>query len=336
MARKTLGFIPLIWQCPSCNTQNPGPIKSCTSCGAPQPVDIKFKQVNNETFNFIKDEALIREAKAGPNVHCPYCGTRNPATAELCSNCGGELRMGGKARQAGQRVPSITEPDTPPTSAPPAAAAQPKKARSRAFTIFAIIGAVACLAAIIFLVILLTSTDDVTATVTGVAWERSIAIEAYTTVTDRDWLDEIPAGADVLSCTDTYRYTSDTPQPNATEVCGEPYVEDTGTGVGEVVQDCSYEVYDDYCEYTAMQWVIVETVTETGDDLSPVWPLTTLSEGQREGLREENYRIVFSGDGERYTYTTTDSNLFMQARPGSRWNLAVNSLGGIQSIEPAN
>ncbi len=43
-------------------TKNPGPIKTCTACGAPQPEDVEFTRVDQETFNFIKDEALIRMA----------------------------------------------------------------------------------------------------------------------------------------------------------------------------------------------------------------------------------------------------------------------------------
>jgi len=313
MARKSLGFIPLIWECPSCGTQNPGPIKTCTSCGAPQPDDIAFTKVDEEKFNFIKDESLIRMAKAGPDIHCPYCGTRNLAVAKLCTNCGGELTMGGKARVAGKRVGSSAEAKLPT----PAAVPSPKKKTSRAVMIFGAIAVCACIAVLI-------------------SWQRAIAVEAYTTVTERDWLDEIPPSADVVACSQEYRYTSDVPVANATEECGEPYVEDTGTGVGEVVQDCSYKVYDDYCEYTVMDWVVVDTVTETGQDLNPAWPFLNLASGQREGLRNEDYTITFRGDGETYTYTTTDSNLFMLAEPGSRWNLAVNTFGAVQSIEPAD
>ena len=336
MARKSLGFIPLIWECPSCGTQNPGPIKTCTACGAPQPEDVAFQKVDEAQFNFIKDEALIRMAKAGPDIHCPFCGTRNPATAETCSRCGGDLSMGGKAREAGHTVGTTAETQSQPAAIPPAAASIPKKQRSRAFTIFAALGVIACLAGLIVIILLLLKTDDVTATVRDVAWERSIAIESYTTVTDRDWWDNIPEGAQIQSCSQEYRYTSNEPQANATEVCSEAYVEDTGTGIGEVVQDCTYEVYDDYCEYTMMAWVVVNTVTESGENLSPLWPDPTLSTGQRLGDYTENYRILFSGDGETYTFTTTDSDLFMMAEPGSRWILQVNSLGGIQSIEPAN
>lgn len=332
MARKTLGFVPLIWQCPYCETQNPGPIKKCTSCGAPQPENVDFKTVDEEKFNFIKDEALIRMAKAGPDIHCPYCGTRNKGSAELCSHCGGDLRLGGKVRKAGVKVESVSEEKAPP----PVEAPMPKKKRSRAFVIFGILGAIACLAAFVVLMILLLKTDEITGRVTDVAWERSIAIEAYQTVTDQAWWDEVPEGVDVIACSQEYRYTSNEMQPNATEVCGTPYTEDTGTGVGEVVQDCTYEVYDDYCEYETLAWVVVDTATESGQDLQPFWPSPTLTSQQRLGERAEAYTITFNADGSQVTYETTNSDLFLQAELGSEWTLKVNQFNAVQSIEPAN
>jgi len=332
MARKSLGFVPLIWQCDSCGTQNPGPVKTCTSCGAPQPTDVEFLRVDEEKFNFIKDEALIREAKAGPNIHCPFCGTRNPASAKLCSNCGGELTMGGKAREAGQKVRTKAEAEQRlPVDVP-----KPKKKRSRSFTIFAIIAGLVVITGCIVLLMLLLNTDAVTATVTDVAWERAIAVEEYTTVTRNDWLDEIPANADVGSCTLSYRYTSEQEQPNATEVCSEAEYIDTGTGLAEKVVECVYEIWDDYCEYTVLDWVLVENVTTSGDDLNPYWPDPNLSSEQRFGEQSESYVIIFSGDGETYRYSTSDVNLFLEAQTGSRWRLEVNQLGGVQSIEPAN
>jgi hypothetical protein len=342
MARKTLGFIPLIWECPYCNTQNPGPIKTCTSCGAPQPDDVEFLRVDEEKFNFIKDEALIRMAQAGPDIHCPYCGTRNPSDAEFCSNCGGEINIKGKVvRDTGGEVRTTTEakeepprapvqtPSTPPTS-------PPRKKISRTAKILGGLGILAVIAGCIILLMLLLKTDSVEATVTAGSWERSVAIEAFREVTGSGWWDEIPDSAEIQSCTQRYRYTSENPEPNATEVCSEPIVEDTGTGIGEVVQECVYEVYDDYCDYTYMNWVVVSTVVESGEDWDPVWPQPGLTADQQLGAASEEYTIVFTGDGETYTYTTSDADTYLMAQPGTLWELSVNQLGGIQSIEPAN
>jgi len=44
MARKVLGYVQLIWKCGYCGTQNPGAIKSCTQCGAPQSPDVQFEK----------------------------------------------------------------------------------------------------------------------------------------------------------------------------------------------------------------------------------------------------------------------------------------------------
>jgi len=337
MARKSLGFVPLVWECPSCKTQNPGPIKSCTSCGAPQPPDVEFQLVEEEKFNFIKDEALLREIKAGPNIHCPYCGTRNPATNKLCLQCGGDLSMGGKTRESGQQVKTVREAQSEAQSRPsPAASLEPTKSPGRRFWVFGIIGALALALCLFLIFTLFLKTDDIVGTVTGVQWERSIVIEAYTTVTKEAFIDDIPMDGDIISCSQAYRYTSDTPVANATEVCGEVYYEDTGSGAAEAVQDCTYEVYDDYCEYTIMDWVAVDTAVATGTNLNPYWPNLNLSLDEREGSSQESYTITFSGDGETYQYTTTDSQLFELAESGSHWILSVNQIGGVQSIEPAN
>lgn len=332
MTRKSLGFVPLVWNCAFCSTQNPGPIKSCTGCGAPQPDNVKFLLVDEDRFNFIKDEALLRMAKAGPDIHCPFCGTRNPSTADLCSKCGGEISMGGKARQSGQRVKTVAEAN----KRPPASTPEPKKKRGPLFTIFAILGLLAIIAGCITLIALMVRTDDVSATVAGVQWQRSIMIEEYMTVTASDWWDEIPEDAEIQSCSYQYRYDSEDPQPVATQVCGEVFYEETGTGAAEAVQECIYEVYDDYCSYTANAWVEVNTLTETGNNMVPRWPTANLTTYQREGERAEDYTITFSGDGETYNYKTTDVDLFLAASPGSRWKLKVNQLNAVQSIEPAN
>ncbi|QRN82986.1 zinc ribbon domain-containing protein [Chloroflexota bacterium] len=345
MARKSLGFVPLIWDCPSCGTQNPGPIKSCTACGAPQPEDVKFLRVDEEQFNFIKDEALIRMAKAGPDIHCPWCGTRNPGTATLCSNCGGELGQGGKLRATGGKVQTASEakaeaekPQPVPASRPSTASGfkQPAKPMNKKGIIIAVVViAVLCLAGILILS-WLNKTDATTATVSDLYWERSIQVESYQEVIDSDWCDELPSDAVVTATSQNYRYISEDPVVNATEVCGDEYVVDTGTGVGEVVQDCVYEVYDEYCEYQAWAWVALDPVTISGRDLVPYWPSVSLDDGVREAGNSEDYAITFRADGEEYTYYTDDVDLFLQAELGSTWTISVNQMGNVRSAEPYN
>ncbi len=100
MARKeSKGFVQLEWVCPNCSVRNPGSVKTCESCGAPQPENVKFERAAEEKI--VTDEKLVQAAKAGADIHCGFCGTRNPGNAVTCSQCGADLKEG-KAREAGQ------------------------------------------------------------------------------------------------------------------------------------------------------------------------------------------------------------------------------------------
>ena len=325
MARKTLGFVNLIWTCAFCSTQNPGPIKSCTSCGAPQPPDVKFEEVGQEKFDFIKDEALIRMAKSGPDKHCPYCGTRNLADAARCVQCGSDITVGAQARQQGQKVGA--------SETPVAAPAQPKKLSKGCLIALIIAAVIGCIISIVIVVNML-KTENTQGTVSQVAWQRALVIEAYTPVQGQAWYDEIPDGADLGSCSMRYRQTSDEPVVNSTEVCGEPYTIDTGTGVGEVVQDCTYEVYDNYCTYSGYAWAVIDEVTSSGYDLSPYWPSPSLTSSQRVADQKETYVIYFNVDGQQYSYSTSDLDLFQDATIGSTWELKISGSGNVISVSP--
>ncbi len=360
MVKKTVGYVELEWVCPQCESRNRGTSKKCTSCGAAQPEDLQFHQAAQETL--ISDEAEIARAKAGPDIHCGYCGTRNPAGAKTCRQCGGDLTAG-EARQAGRVVGAhraapageatcphcgATNPATalecsqcggamkPVAPARPApAAAQP----ARKLSPMAIVGiAMAVLVGLVLCVLLITSlssTEAVNATVQSVQWQRSIVIQGLHDVTRETWEDEIPDGATAGACTERVRSTQDEPAPRSVEVCGTPYTVDTGTGHGEVVQDCVYEVYDDWCEYVTQEWAVVDSVAVSGSDLNPTWPDVAVATNQREAGREETFQVVFATEDRTYTHTVSDVSTFQQYQIGSRWVLTINKLGGITDIEPA-
>ncbi|NJN94563.1 MAG: zinc ribbon domain-containing protein [Anaerolineales bacterium] len=121
MTRKTLGYVKLIWNCPNCGSRNPGPQKTCSNCGTPQPDNVKFEQLPQSEL--VTDAAEIAQAKAGPDVHCYYCGSRNAASAKVCSQCGADLTQATPAKAArfwARRSParpnlSNVRPAVPPT-----------------------------------------------------------------------------------------------------------------------------------------------------------------------------------------------------------------------------
>ncbi len=148
------------------------------------------------------------------------------------------------------------------------------------------------------------------------------------------WRDEAPANAAELSCRSEVRSTSDAPQPGAREVCGTPYTLDTGTGMGKVVQDCVYEIYDDYCTYTTLQWGVVNTVVQRGSGLTATWPGVNLRAGEELGQRGEKYMCVVRADDREYTFDLRSMAEFEQCQPGSKWKLTVNSLGSVVEAAP--
>jgi hypothetical protein len=197
-----------------------------------------------------------------------------------------------------------------------------------------IIGAAVILLVALGIILPLPS-SDVVGTVEAVEWTRSVPIQALSPVTYEDWRDEIPSDVVIGTCEQKAHHTQDEPAPNSKEICGTPYTVDKGSGYGEVVQDCEFEVYADWCEYEVKEWQVVDEFTLSGNDLDPRWPAPQLSTDQREGERKELYECIFDTDGKTYTYKTRDTAEFAQCQIGSRWNLKVNKLNAVLSIEPA-
>jgi hypothetical protein len=183
--------------------------------------------------------------------------------------------------------------------------------------------------------VLAARTEALSGVVKEVRWTRSVEIEGLVPVEREAWRDEIPDQALVGTCRQELRYTSDEPEPNSQEVCGTPYTVDTGSGFGEVVQDCVYEVYDDFCTYTVEAWQAVDTVTLSGQNLNPRWPEPTLTENQRLGQEDEKFTVIFQTDEGELTYSPPDAVTFSQFQPGSRWILEVNTFNTVVSVEPA-
>lgn len=177
--------------------------------------------------------------------------------------------------------------------------------------------------------------EIVTASVSSINWQRIIKIEEFLISSGQKWDDEIPSSASIGSCLEKYRYTSDTAQPNSKEVCGEPYDVFMDDGTTEVKQDCIYEVYDQYCEYTISEWAVKDTLTSTGNDLHPYWPDTSISSTERISEQNESYVIGFDVGGMDFTYATNDDNLFQKAEIGSQWQLEISNLGEILSVTPS-
>lgn len=357
MPQETVGYVNLEWTCKRCGSKNPGTTKICASCGNVMSETDKFELPAQQEL--IKDETVIAKAERGPDVTCKYCGARNPPDAKNCSQCSADL-TGAAARKAGEVLGAFSADKKPDVKCPycgamnPATAlkcsncagslaqravdqpkAPPVAAPAKMNSLPLFIGLGVLIIAAILCGLLLFRTSDTSAAVRGVQWQRAIEIIEQRPVQRETWRDQVPSDAVPGSCQLRVRGVQNEPAPNAEKICGTPYTVDTGSGVGKVVQDCQYEVKDDWCAYTQLQWMVVDSVVASGADANPAWPMVNLRADQRAGERAETYVVYFSADGQEYQMNVVDAEDLLRYSVGSRWKLKVNALGGVVSAEPA-
>ncbi len=249
-------------------------------------------------------------------IPCPNCATPNPETNKTCSACGALLHA-------------------PKPEPKPAITATPAKGSGSPFPAWMalpIVGVLLVCCVVIGFLFFRTSSKS--GTVQSVNWERTVAIESMQDVTREDWESDLPQGAKNVSCQEKHRSSQDNPAPNAKEVCGAPYNVDKGNGYAETVQDCHYEVYEDYCKYTVREWQAVDQSVAQGADLQPYWPQVTVGAGQREGQRKETYTVLFQTEDGVKEFTTDDEQLFSQLAPGTTWTLEINTFGTVVNVQP--
>ncbi|HNB40421.1 MAG TPA: zinc ribbon domain-containing protein [Anaerolineales bacterium] len=352
MQRRSKGVVQLEWVCPNCDTRNPGPVKNCQNCGAPQPDNVQFQRAADEKL--ITDEKVVQAAKAGADIHCGFCGTRNPATAETCSQCGADLKEG-KARQAGQVMQAA--PSTPKVvtcsncgsensgsaktctncgapiklpqakaPAPIAASAQAGKVAAQAnkkpvnWLVAGGIGAVLVMCCIAVLMLFVFPSRSVTGTVSGVSWQTSVPVQEVQPVNYSNERGNPPSDAYNVSC-----------RTDSQEVCEDKTI-DKGNGYAEVVTEC-HTVKDQYCSYTVDEWTTIQTYDLNGTDLNPEYSSPNISSDQRLGNSSTQLQVYFSTSDGELTYSPNSVTEFQQYQPGSQWTLKLNAVGSVLSVE---
>ncbi|MBM3181599.1 MAG: zinc ribbon domain-containing protein [Chloroflexi bacterium] len=347
--RESKGFVQLEWVCPNCDGRNAGSLKTCASCGAPQPDNVQFQRAANEKI--VTDEKLVQAAKRGADIHCGFCGTRNPNNAVTCSQCGGDIKEG-KARQAGQvlqaaatppKVVTCTNcgtenPGTVRTCAkcgsplPRAAASQAELGQVKAaaaqkgmdkkkpnWLLFGGIGAL-LLTCIAILFMFVFPSKSVQGTVADLRWQTSVPVEEIQAVKYSNERGSPPSDAYNVSC-----------QTDSQEVCEEKTI-DKGNGFAEVVTECHTET-EQYCSYTVDEWETKDIYKLSGNDLYPVYSTPSISSNQRLGDSSEELIVYFDTETGQKTYSPDTVSEFQQFSIGSSWTLKMNAVGEVLSVE---
>ena len=308
--------------------RNKGSKKTCQSCGAPQPDNVKFQRAADEKI--VADEKALESAKAGADIHCGFCGTRNPGNAVTCSQCGGDLKEG-KARQAGQVLQAAPPPPkaitcancgtenegtartckqcgaalkqapVPPPAQPAAKTVSAPKKKVN-WWILGGIGALLMLCCVAAVMLFAIPSKSVKGTVIDLQWQTSVPVQEIKAVNYSNQSGSAPSDAYNVSC-----------QTQSEEVCEEKTV-DQGNGFAEVVKECHTESKQ-YCDYTLDEWTTIQTYTLDGSDNNPVYDNPSLTSDQRLGPTSETLTVVLASPMvKKHIHLTRSANF-----NNSRW-----------------
>ena len=267
------------WRCLRCSTVNPGRNLNCLTCGVKRGDDVEFFLETDATV--VGDENLLKQADAGADWICRYCGGNNRAFDKQCSSCGSLLSD--KDKRLIEETRGVNDWSEQAQKAAKSAAnaqnfqeSQPKKSffSSRLFK-FGLLGLGGLMtmfvALLVVLVYISTLTYRTEIEVTGLEWTRAIALEEYKTVQETAWEGEVPPNARVQSQTRAVHHTDKV--PDGTRTVPETYTEQVSDGTesyvcGKTSKKNGY-FEDKYCTRTKYK-TVTKTKNKTETDYKDV------------------------------------------------------------------
>ena len=313
--------------CAYCGNRNPAGTKKCLRCGADLS-EGKEREHGSQHSAHINEQV---DGSQNAKVICQTCGSENPASALKCRTCGAPLNVSREKEEI---------------SSTPNNANNSKKGGGRG-----------CLMIILFLIIFgfiamfffngcgsggnlinianpggTVSNTLLNAVVSEQKWQTSVEVIGPVDSRGSGWRGDIPNDARNIRCEDRIRYTSDVEKPNSVEVCGTPYAVDLGNGFEQFVQDCVYNVYDSYCQYTVSKLGVVDTATVSGSGPNPEAPY--VDSKYTTGDQSVRYTVTIQDEnGKIYTLNPTNLSEYRSYAVGTEYEIEVNSRGRIVNME---
>ncbi len=274
----------MLWDCPRCDTPKLLGVthRHCPSCGGPQDATKRYFPPEGEEI------AVVDHEFSGADRTCNNCDTPVSRKAEFCHNCGGN--MDGEDKDV-----ALVSEATPPE---PAAAPPPAKSGGMGMVVMGL-GGLLAIAVVVGLLVMMFWTREAGGQVTGHAWERSVQIEAFQTVSADDWCSDMPKGA--YSVTKSQKKKS-TKQVKDGETCKTVKV-DQGDGTFKKKEECKPKYKDeavmaDFCKYKVDEWAEKSWDKNSGSRVSPApeWPNPKVTDCKklgctRVGKKKESYTL---------------------------------------------
>ena len=305
----------MMWDCGYCGTKKllGKTHRFCAECGAPQDPSKRYFPPDNEKVA-VEDHHFV-----GADVHCPSCQEPQSAAVKHCANCGGPMQGGQAAAMQADHVVGADGRSMPVQ--PLAGQGAPQKSSKAGCIIGAIV--VIVVGIIGFFVVNRFWTKSAEFEVTKLEWKRSIDIERFEEVKDKDDCNDLPKGAKVEK------------REKGKKVC-KTIKKDQGDGTFKETEKCNTP--KETCTFTVTKWNVIDTVTEKGDvDDDPEWPDTKVGKSKkecvgckREGDRSESYIVHLknSKSGDKETCSFSSEKEWKKFEKGSSWKGETGALAG--------
>ena len=353
----------MLWDCPACGSTKLLGVthRFCPNCGHPQGHERRyFPPPGERTPTAYRGHApdkvcpACSSACGAGDSNCFGCGSplagakqvhvRRPI-GEHAGETGAQAKADHEARQAARRAEQMAvhrrpparavEEDHAPTQSEPVSRVTladlypepdiepPKRFQPESW--HWIVGALVLLTGLITVALLWKR--DAVLEVAGHEWERSIEVERFTAVDDREWCSSMPHDAYDVSRRSEVHHTDQvadgqdcrTVPESCSESCS---LRDNGNGSASNVctktcsparQECttryrSVDRYADRCYFTVDRWRTTRTARASGENLEPLWPetkhkaCTKTSLGcERPGERAQSYTLTLDEQGKEHT-----------------------------------
>ena len=352
-------YVENTWSCESCGSSSQkGRHLTCQNCGAPKGAKVVDRIPDPDTAPAVVDSDRLREAKAGRNWVCEYCGKRycaadrqeeNPTVERSQGRTGGRAYTPARTRRE-QRIAEDSEVH----SLRPIAWWRHRKNQ--------VIAGI-CILAVTMLTwcgIWLFKPREVDTQVSQITWKYTKHLKQRETRHGSGWEDNRPSSHFNDSCHTRQRGTRNCHphqcNPHTESYSCRPHscncrnvCTDQGNGYSRCTQQCStcydtctrtvydtcYDqcpVYDEWCSYDYYTWPTIKTRVNEGHDHKMKWP-TLEAVGPLQKVESISwYEVIFSGDDDSWKIHPDTAGEFRQYKLGARWKIEVNRAGRVKPL----
>lgn len=341
------------WKCPNCSTVNRGAETQCHQCGTTRDANVKF--FLDEDAPEVTDEEQLKKAQAGADWICEYCGNSSPAFSAICTACGAKKST--IEKKHGDVIPVGGPPPAKPTGE--LKATPPPTSTGNKWPL------VVAVLALMFLCCCTCSwftfrTQQETATVASVGWERKVVVEDFLPTEESAW-ESAPQGAykvthrreqrstrqvqvgthtvyeDERVQTGTRRVVTghrDLGNGHFEDVTKDEPVYETKKVAKEVPTYRDEPVFAERYYYTIDKWRAVRTERAKGSTEPPTWPDVRLKGKEREGPKAELYLVTFKGEKvPEKVMKAKSAETWLEFKPGTTWKVQFNNAGDYKVLD---